>query len=205
MLLLNERDKLSHQIFTINAHSCLYSAKKLVEGEYEDRAHDFREALRESVLDDWVVYFRPNGLYPGLRQSVRTLVQDYRSLNTLRPRIDPSAATWAYEVTHESSKRRLTIPASVQLTEEEVVAKFLRKWRSWLDQALDRKSIELPVYYAGSQQVAAATKQWMSGEITSFSIVEIQELASKERHEVVKHTASENTKQSHQYRRSLAA
>lgn len=204
LLFLNETLKLSYQLFTINAHSCISSAKRLVCGEDADRALDLKEALVNSELTDWSIYFRPNGLYPGLKESVSELVQDYATLNTNRSRINQNEATWAYLVFHEGFKRGFTIISNKQLVKEEIIGKFLRQWRRTLDNAVNRGRLALPLYYAGCEQITAAMQEWMRGDITNFSIVEVEQLAGKPRSEVTKQTEHKNARMTVEYQQSLA-
>lgn len=205
LLLLNQRHKLSYHVFTINAHSCLYSANKVIEGENADRARDLRQALRESTQDDWVVYFRPNGLYPGLRNQVKELVKDYQSLNTFKPRINQEEITWAYQVHHETFNRTFTVISNEPIDDEKAIAKFLHKWRKSLNDLIKRKTIDLPTYYAASKQLSDATNQWMKDETKSFSIIELEQLSGKTRREVVKHTGLDNSRRTKVYKQTLAA
>lgn len=205
LLLLNEKHHLSYHVFTYNAHTCLFSANKLINGEYADRARDLRRALQNSVQEDWEVYFRPNGLYPGLRNEVKALLEDYQSLNTQAPRLDQSAATWSYHVYHEEFKRAFFVVSTKTLTDEQAIGQYLQKWRKSLDHALNRRMMDLPTYYAISNQLAIATKQWIGGDTANFSIAEVQQLAGLPRRLAVKETGLGNARLSKAYRDTIKA
>ncbi len=203
LVLVQNKRKQVYQLHTINAHRCLETTKDAIEGYYADRAKDLKAALEESAIDDWDVYFRPNGLYPGLKGDLRVLFAGYQSLNTRRSQSDPSEITWAYQVYCHTSKRGFTIPSKNKLWDSQVVAAFLTKWRSALEQALKRKSIDLGEYYIGCAQLAMANKAWLSDDLKGFSITEVEKVSGKPREEVIRYAAVENFRQSAQYHKAL--
>lgn len=204
LLLINHSQKLKYQIFTINALSCLATAQQLINGEQANRSQALQEALRKSHEDDWEIYFRPHGLYPGLRVSVNELFAEYRSLNTITQRVDMSEATWAYQIFHEDFARLIAVTSNKPLTEELAIGKFLQKWRKSLEDSLNRRKLGLARYYLGCDQLAQATQQWIKGETKNFAIVEIQKVAGKPRREVSGFTAVQNAKMTIVYRQTLA-
>lgn len=203
LLLVQTKKKLRYQLYTINAHQCLETARKAVFGYYVNRAIDLTAALRDSQIDDWEVYFRPNGLYPGLKQTLNELLEDYRSLNTRRSELNPDEVTWAYQVYHPDYRRGFTITSSAQRTEEELIAEFLQLWRRALEAALKRYSILLPTYYLGCRHLAIASKQWMDNDVKKFSILEIPDVSGKTRAEVMHHASLDNFRYSSSYRKWL--
>lgn len=202
LLLINEKHKLYYNLFTINAHSCLKSAARLIKGDYADRARDLRDALRKSELEDWDVFFFALGQLEQ-RDSVKELLSGYQSLNTQKSRIDREEATWGYHVRFKDADRLFAIYGNKPMTHEEAIASFLRKWRTSLDAAINRRSVDLPTYYKGCTQLATATKCWMADDKDSFSIVEITALSGKTRKEVVGHANRENIIRTVAYRRGL--
>lgn len=192
LLLLNEKHNLSYHVHTVNALSCLTSAKRVVEFGNADRGVELLKALSASVLDDWVVYFRPHGLYPGLRDQVKELTTDYRSLNVKTPRLDDTEPMWVYRVTRPDCKRAILISKNRELTDEEIVAEFLRKWRLVLENALNRKTMELTMYYKGMGQHRNALQEWMKNEVKKFAIVEIDSLRGQTRGQIRRHISFEN-------------
>jgi hypothetical protein len=205
LLLLNEKHNLSYHVFTVNAVSCLTSAKRVVEFGHADRGAELLKALEASTLEDWVVYFRPYGLYPGLRDKVKDLTQEYRSLNVRTPRLDDTEPMWVYRVTHPDFSRAILISKNKELTDEQVVAEFLRKWRFVLEHALNRETLGLTLYYKGMAQYREALQQWMRNDVQRFAIIEIESLRGQTRGNIRKHISFENRLFSEIYRDKLAA
>lgn len=203
MLLLNEKLKRYYQLSTINAYEYLRSAKRIVEGGKGTQSIDLRDTLKESKLEDWVIYFRPHGLYPGLRDELDKLLVDYPTLNTARPRINPEGAAWVYQVFHEEFARLIAVTSDRKLTDDEVVGMFLRKWRDSLEESLKRHELGLARYYAGQRQFAQANRQWSRNEFKNFSIVEIEKMAGKPRQEVRRYIGPQNAKVTRVYHQTL--
>lgn len=201
LLLVQVNKKLRYHLHTVNAMRCLETARNAVLGYYADRAVDLKAALQDSQLDDWEVYFRPNGLYPGLRACLDKVFASYQSLNTRRSELDPEEPVWSYRVFHEGFQRSSVINSKEELTDEKVVAAFLYRWRQALGEALRRETIQLPAYYAGCEQVAQASKQWMDNQFSQFAITCVRR--DKRKH-AVREAAVENFRQSATYHRQLA-
>lgn len=202
LLLVQTRKRLCYQLHTINAHRCLETARDAVFGHYVDRAIDLKAALQESQIDDWTVYFRPDGLYPGLKDTLAGLFKRYRSLNTRRSELDPEQLTWSYQVHYPKYQRAFTITSQFAQSDESVIADFLHQWRNALDASLNRRAIELPVYYLGCHQLAEASKQWMESRVTDFAIVTTSASGGK-RKEVVAQAGLDNFRFSMHYRKHL--
>lgn len=205
ILLLNEKHNLSYHVFTVNAISCLTSAKRVVEFGQADRGAVLLKALEASMLEDWVVYFRPHGLYPGLRDQVKELTQDYTSLNVKTPRLDVNEPMWVYRVTHPQYHRAILISKNKELNDEEIVAEFLKKWRFVLENAVNRETMALPIYYKGMGQQAEALQQWMKNDVKKFAIIELEGLRGQTRGQIRKHISFENRLFTEIYRAKLAA
>lgn len=203
LLLLQTKKKLCYQLHTINAYRCLETARNAVFGFYADRAQDLKAALQASQIDDWEVHFRPTQAYPGFSQTIEGLLRGYKSLNTRRPKEDPTTLMWAYDVYHPGTERKFTITSKQPLPNEQVVAAFLKKWRKALDAALNRRSIDLPTYYAGCNELAGASKDWMSNDLSEFLVLEVQAVSGRKRAEVVRHASLDNHRNSTNYRKNL--
>jgi hypothetical protein len=192
LLLLNEKHNLSYHVHTVNAVSCLTSAKRVVEFGQADRGAELLKALEASRLEDWVLYFRPHGLYPGLRDKVKELVQDYRSLNVKTARLDDTEPMWVYRVTHPDYHRAILISKNRELDDIGVVTEFLKKWRVILEDALNRETLPLSHYYKGMEQQREAMHQWLDDNVRKFAIIEIEPLVGKRRGEIRNHVSFEN-------------
>jgi hypothetical protein len=201
LLLVQINKKLRYQLHTINAHRCLETARAAVLGMYADRAVDLKAALRESQIDDWEVYFRPNGLYPGQDHQISFLLGDYRNLNTRRSLHNPHEITWSYRVHYAAFNRSFVINSRSVMTDEEAVCAFLYKWRQSLGTALRRGTIALTAYYTGCEELAQASKQWMNNEFSPFSITWI---TLDKREKVVKKAGAENFRNSIEYHKQLS-
>jgi hypothetical protein len=205
LLLVQTRNRLSYQLHTVNAHRCLETARKAVLGYYVDRAMDLKAALEASQIDDWTVYFRPDGLYPGLAEKLESLLRRYKSLNTRRSRLDPEADTWGYQVTYPKYARGFTITSARPQSPENLIADFLHKWRNALDAALNRHSIDLTTYYVGCNQIAEASRQWMDNRLTEFCILSTTAGEAGKRKIVVAAAGLDNHRFSMEYRENLLA
>lgn len=192
LLLLNEKHNLSYHVHTVNAVSCLASAKRVVEFGRADRGAELLKALEASTLEDWVVYFRPHGLYPGLRDQVKELVSDYRSLNVKTPRLDDTEPMWVYRVTHPDYSRAILISKNKELNDEGAVLEFLKKWRHILEHAINRETLPLDRYYKGMNQHQEALHQWLNNDVRKFAILEIEPLQGQKRGEIRNHVSFEN-------------
>lgn len=203
ILLLNEKHNLSYHVYTVNAISCLTSAKRVVEFGNADRGAVLLKALEASTLEDWVVYFRPHGLYPGLRDKVKELTEDYTSLNVKTPRLDVNEPMWVYRVTYPTFHRAILISKNKELNDEEIMAEFLKKWRYVLENALNRETLPLDLYYKGMEQYREAVQQWMKNDAKKFALIELEGLRGQTRGEIRRHISFENRLFSEIYRDKL--
>lgn len=205
LLIINEEKKLSYYIYSLDVHKALNRLYKVMAGDQKGTKTLLDEALRNSNPSDWVMYFRPNGLYPGLRQYLKDKLQEYKSLNVINIRADPARISWAYHVHHAISDRTIIVLSDTVLKDDSVIEQFLRSWRKSLEQSVNRKFIQPDLYYKGCGQVAVAVKQWMRSEVTNFEIIEIKKHSGKPRNTMREEVRIHNCSKSIAYRKEVLA